>query len=104
MRARVKQPEVLVAYGQWHVDSDSDTDPVTVETDPVTGVQYGILHTHTTQMRVNDGDYVIKYADGTLTACNPADFAEKYEVIDLADRVNTPKKLPKSVAPSKGDE
>lgn len=98
MRARVKAPDVIVEYGQWFVDSDTDTDPVTVETDHITGVKFGLLHTHSTILRVNDGDYVIKFPDGNLTACNAADFADKYEVIDLADRVNTPKKLSKPAA------
>lgn len=93
MRARLKTPDTIVEYGQWFIDSDTDTDPVSLETDANTGAKFGMLHTHTSQLRVNDGDYIVKFADGTLTACNPADFDAKYEPLDLADRVNEPKKL-----------
>lgn len=93
MKARLKTPETIVEYGQWFIDSDTDTDPVSLEVNPMTNEKFGMLHTHTSQLRVNDGDYIVKAADGSLTACNPADFAEKYEPLDLADRVNEPKKL-----------
>jgi hypothetical protein len=100
MKARLKTPETLVDYGQWFVESDTETDPVSLEREPHTGADgkpifYGLLHLHGGgQLRVNDGDYVLKLEDGSLTACSPADFAAKYEPLDPADRVNTPKKLP----------
>lgn len=95
MKARLRQPEVLVDCGQWFVESDTDTDPVSLEKEPHTGsdgrpIYFGLLHTHDSQLRVNDGDYVIKFADGSLTALNPTDFAAKYEVLDAP---NETKKL-----------
>ena len=87
MKARLRTPDTIVEYGQWFVESDTDTDPVSLEKEPHTGsdgkpIYFGLLHTHNSQQRVNDGDYVIKFENGELMALNPADFAAKYEPID----------------------
>lgn len=103
---QLKQPVVIVDAGQWFHDADTEADPVAANPDGS-----GTLYTHVGQLAVHDGDWIIRYADGTLDAKNPADFEAAFMprpapdelaklVSDGEKRVNKGRTLP----PSAGDK
>jgi hypothetical protein len=103
MKLIKKIPEVIVDANMWTPETDTADDPVSLEREPHAGsdgkpILFGLLHTHNSQLRVNSGDWVLRFADGSLTVMNPKDLEEQYAPYDLAERVNTPKKLSKPAA------
>ena len=82
---RKKQEEQLVAAKQWSPETDTEDDPVALETDAVTGRKYGLLHTKDGgQVPVNPGDYVLNFPDGSWDAMSPDEFAKAYEPTEKA--------------------
>jgi hypothetical protein len=102
MRVVKKSVPPLYDSAIWTIAGDTPDDPVSLEQGP-NGEQYGILHAHDNQFRVNDGDVILRaVADGSLSVMNPRDFAEQFEPYDMADKVNKqPSQLPKA---SKADK
>lgn len=102
---QLKQPVVIVDAGQWFHDADTEADPVAANPDGS-----GTLYTHVGQLAVHDGDWIIRYADGTLDAKNPADFADKFAAVGVSDDdERATRKLPaaskgRTLPPSAGDK